>query len=302
MSSKHKKLGNLADIYQSEKLDGTISRLRIDRIHPSADQPRQDRTSGVEELARSIQQDGLLSPILVTREGDGYRIIAGERRYHAIKYLGLKEAECRIISREERDYWRIAIIENLQRENLSAHEEASAIARLKKQEEYSDTELARILGKSRNYITEILSIASLPEAEAEQCREAGIDNKNILIQAVQAHKKNRLPEFIESYKSGLVKTVRQAKEFNQGRLSQEPATDSTDHSGDQTSLRPQDPTSPDYRAGQGGDKARTDRKASFATEAAISRKGSVIRIECEDADAAARATTWLKKNLPGAQL
>lgn len=217
MSSKTKRLGTLADIYQKERLDGTITRIKLGKIAPSSEQPRRDRTMGVDELAESIKRDGLLSPIVVTRSGaDTYRIIAGERRYHALKKLGWQEAECRIISREERDYWRISIIENLQRENLSPEEEAAALARLKKQEDLSDAGLAQMVGKSRNYITEILGIAQLPDEVLAQCREAGIDNRNLLIQVVQAFRKDSLPAFLAAYRAGQIRTVRSAREFNQG--------------------------------------------------------------------------------------
>jgi ParB family chromosome partitioning protein len=224
VSSKLKKLGTLADVYQSEKLDGTITRIRMERLHPSEDQPRQDRMVGIEELSASIKRDGLLSPLVVTKDGEGYRIIAGERRYHALKRLNSQDAECRIISRKERDYFRIAIIENLQRENLNPVEEALALKRLKAQENYSDADLADIVGKSRNYITEILGIASLPAEALEECRLAGIDNKNFLIQAVQAHKKGYWNDFLVAYKNGQIATVREARNFNhkEGRPTGEP--------------------------------------------------------------------------------
>jgi ParB family transcriptional regulator, chromosome partitioning protein len=221
VSSKLKRLGDLADIYQAEHLDGAITRIRLDRIHPSAEQPRRDRLMGVDELADSIKKDGLLSPIVVTKDGEGYRIIAGERRFHAVKKLGWADVECRIISREERDYFRIAIIENLQRENLSAEEEAAALLRLKIQESYSDAELADIVGKSRNYVTEILGIASLPEEALKRCKALGIDNKNLLIQVVQAHKKGNLEDLLAAFSQGAVRTVRGAREFIQGRATDE---------------------------------------------------------------------------------
>jgi len=224
VSSKLKRLGSLADIYQAEHLDGTITKIKIDKIHPSNEQPRQNRTLAVDELMESIKKDGLLSPIVITRDGEGYRIIAGERRYHAVKKLGWPEVECRIISRQERDYWRIAIIENLQRENLSAPEEASALLRLKMQENYSDAELASIVGKSRNYVTEILGIAGLGDDVLKQCRELGLDTKNMLIQVVQAEKKGGLKEFLTAVKAGSIGNIRTAREFNQGREKSSPRT------------------------------------------------------------------------------
>lgn len=217
MSSKHKKLGGLADIFQSESLDGAITRLPIAKIRPSEEQPRRDRTHAVEELSESIRRDGLLSPIVVTKEGDNFRVIAGERRFHAVTRLGWKDVECRIISREQRDYFRIALIENLQRENLNAEEEAEALIKLKKQEDLSDQELAKLVGKSRNYVTEILSIASLPADYLEECRRRGLTQKNFLIQAVQAFRKGRQEEFLSAFEGGEIRTVRDAKDFNQER-------------------------------------------------------------------------------------
>jgi ParB family chromosome partitioning protein len=214
MSSKHKKLGSLAEIYQSEHLDGSITRLRLDRIRPSEDQPRRDASLNIDELAISLEKEGLLAPIVVTRAEEGaYRIIAGERRYRAARKLGWTEIECRIISREERDHWRIAIIENLQRENLQPDEEAQALLKLKRQENLSDSDLAAQVGKSRNYITEILGIAGLEAAILERCKAAGIQSRNLLIQAVQAYKKNTLDEFIQAFQTGAISTVREARDY-----------------------------------------------------------------------------------------
>ncbi|MBI40228.1 MAG: chromosome partitioning protein ParB [Leptospiraceae bacterium] len=278
MSSKHKKLGTLADIFQAESLDGTITRIRLDRIHPSEEQPRKDRTLGVDELAESIKKDGLLSPIVVTRAGEGYRIIAGERRFHALNRLGWKEAECRIISREERDYFRIAIIENLQRENLSAQEEAEALFRLKQQESYSDAELAQLVGKSRNYITEILGIAGLPPEALKRCKEAGLENKNLLIQAVQAHRKNRFEDFLSAYESGAIRTVRSARDFFT-----EPAD------------KPQ--KNPSSAAESQNESPATRAETEPSAGRTISRKGSIITIDAGDARSARSLESWLKKNI-----
>jgi len=275
VSSKLKKLGTLADVYQAEKLDGTITKIRLDKIHPSEIQPRQNRTVGIEDLAASIAIDGLLSPIVVTRHEKGYRIIAGERRYHALKSLNAQEAECRIISREERDYYRIAIIENLQRENLSAQEESQALKRLKTQENYSDAELAQIVGKSRNYVTEILGIASLPERILEDCRSAGIDNKNLMIQVVQVYKKGSFDVFIKEYREGRIKTVKEARNF----LGKEQG-DAPKGAGEKT--RSQEISSPSI-------------SASIPFEK-IERAGSTVSLTFASSDMASKAEAWLKKN------
>lgn len=214
MSSKTKDIGLLADVFRRETLDGTITRIRLDEIRPSEYQPRQDRLREIDDLAQSIQRDGLLHPLVVTRAGDHYRIISGERRFHALKKIGARDAECRILSREARDLDRIAIIENLQRVDLTAQEESSALLKLKRQEGLSDADLALQLGKSRNYITEILGIATLPEDAMRKCTEAGITDKNLMIQVVQAHRKENLDNFLAAFKQGQISTVREAKEFN----------------------------------------------------------------------------------------
>ncbi len=214
MSSKSKKLGTLADIFQSEKLDGTILKIPLHKIKPSQIQPRKDRTMGIEELAESIKREGLLSPIIVTKDGDIYRIIAGERRYHAVNLLGWKEVECKIISREEKDYFRIALVENLQRENLSPEEEVEALLYLKENENLTDNDLAMILGKSRNYISEILSIGQIPKEIIEECKKSGFYNKNYLIQVAQALKKGQIDEFMSSMREGKITSVKEAKNFN----------------------------------------------------------------------------------------
>ena len=215
MSSKTKRLGTLADIYRSQNLDGTISQLQLKKIQPSDKQPRQNRTIGINDLSESLKRDGLLTPLIVTKVENHYRIIAGERRYHAASLLGWEYIECRIISRKEQDYWRIAIIENLQRENLSPREEAQALMHLKKQENASDAKLASLVGKSRSYITEILGIAQLPEEVFKSCQENNIHQYNMLIQVVQAYRKGNVDQFIKNYQKGNIQNVRLAKQFNQ---------------------------------------------------------------------------------------
>jgi ParB family transcriptional regulator, chromosome partitioning protein len=222
MSSKSKRLGSLADIFQTEALEGTIRKIKIHKISPSEVQPRQDRKRGIEELAESLRNDGLLQPIIVTKdEADTYKIIAGERRFHAARLLDWTEIECKILNRNERETYRIAVIENLQRENLSPYEEIEAISLLKEKFQYTDQELGSLFGKSRNYMSELLSVNSLQKSELLACKEAGIESKNLLIQAVQASKRGELPLFLDKVQSGELKTVKDAKEFNKPKLAEE---------------------------------------------------------------------------------
>ncbi|EKR62546.1 ParB-like protein [Leptospira weilii str. 2006001853] len=217
MSSKSKRLGSLADVFQAEKLEGTIRKIRLDKILPSENQPRQDRKKGIEDLARSLDKDGLLQPIIVTKqnpEDENYKIVAGERRYHAAKQLGWAEIECKILDRDEKETFRLAIIENLQRENLSPYEEVEAMSHLKNSFKYTDQELGTLFGKSRSYMTELLGISNLSKDELNSCKEAGIESKNLLIQAVAASRKGTFSEFLSLFQAGALKTVKDAKSFN----------------------------------------------------------------------------------------
>lgn len=216
MSSKSKRLGTLVDIFQAETLEGTIKKIRLEFIQPSQNQPRIDRKKSVEELAESLKNNGLLQPILITkREGtDKYVIIAGERRFHAAKSLGWMDIECKILNKSEKETYKLAIIENLQRENLTPYEETEAIAFLKNSYNYTDQELAELFGKSRSYMTEILSISTLKKEELDVCKDNGINTKNLLVQAAQASKKGDFSKFIEQIKNKEIKTVKDAKKFN----------------------------------------------------------------------------------------
>lgn len=216
MSSKSKRLGSLADIFQSESLEGTIRKIKLSKIKPSVKQPRQDRLKSIDELSESIKVEGLLQPLVVNKieNEDSYKIIAGERRFHAVSKLGWLEVECKILNKSDKEIFKLAVIENLQRENLSAYDEVESLKILKKEYSYGDQELATIFGKSRNYISEILSISQLSNSKIIECKEAGIENKNLLIQASQADKKGSFNDFLSRFKSGNLKTVKDAKEFN----------------------------------------------------------------------------------------
>ncbi|EPG65827.1 ParB/RepB/Spo0J family partition protein [Leptospira wolffii] len=237
MSSKSKRLGSLADVFQAEKLEGTIRKIRLEKIRPSESQPRQERKKGVEELAESLDKDGLLQPILVTKQSDEefYTIIAGERRFHAASLLKWPEIECKILDRDAKETFRLAIIENLQRENLSPYEEIEAMSHLKTSFSYTDLELGNLFGKSRSYMTELLGISSLSKEDLQVCKDAGIESKNLLVQAASAAKKGALKDFIDKFSSGELRTVKDAKTFNRADDSLFPETK---HSGENKSFSP----------------------------------------------------------------
>lgn len=213
MASKSKKLSFAADIFEQD-IEGIIRKIPLAEIQPSAEQPRTQFDESIQSLAESIKSEGLLQPIVVTKEGTKYKIVAGERRFRAAKIAGLENIECRILRKNPKDTYRLAVIENLQRENLNAIDEAKAFRKLKTEYGYNDGDLAKIVGKSRNYVNEILSVAEIPTPWIEKARAAGIESKNLFIQFAQAIKSGTAEGFLNAYESGAVKTVAAAKQFN----------------------------------------------------------------------------------------
>ena len=213
MPSKNKKLSFAADIL-GEQIEGVIRKVPIHQIMPTEDQPRKNKDINIEKLAKSLTEEGLLQPIVVTKQdGDQYRIIAGERRYRAAKMAKWSEIECKILNKEKNDTYRLAVIENIQRENLDPMEESEAYQHLKQQSSYTDNELSDILGKSRNYITEILSISTVPDNMKQLAFNAGLNTRNLLVQFALAVKNGQGNAFIENFKNGDIKSVKSAKNY-----------------------------------------------------------------------------------------
>lgn len=144
--------------------DGAISMLSVYLIDNNADQPRKrfDERK-LEELAASIEQHGVVQPIIVKPNGDRYTIIAGERRFRAARIAGLNEVPSIIREIDEQEVRELALIENLQRENLNAIEEAFAIRALMDEHDLTQDAVAKRLGKSRPAIANTLRLLTLPE-------------------------------------------------------------------------------------------------------------------------------------------
>lgn len=159
--------------------------VEVDKVKPNPYQPRTDfDEAGLKGLADSIRQYGVLNPLTVTRHeeerADGgistyYELIAGERRLRASKLAGLAQVPVVIRSKEEHDRTKLelAIIENLQREDLNAIDRARAFERLAKEFKLNNTEIAKKVGKSREYVSNSLRLLNLPE----EVRQAVIDGK-----------------------------------------------------------------------------------------------------------------------------
>lgn len=149
------------------KLSGenVITVLKLSMIDPKSDQPRKffDK-SALEELSASIKENGLLQPILVREYGEGrYQIIAGERRFRASKLAELEEIPAIILDKDDRKAAEIALIENIQRENLNPIEEAMAFRALAEEYDLTQEELSERVGKSRSAIANTVRLLDLPE-------------------------------------------------------------------------------------------------------------------------------------------
>lgn len=143
--------------------------VEIDRIAPNPDQPRtQFKKEEIEELAASIEKDGLLQPILVRQMADGsYQIIAGERRWQASKAAGLKKVPVRIKEVDDDHALELALIENIQRSDLNPIEEAYGYRRLMERRSMTQAEVAQAVSKGRSTVANALRLLDLPE-EAQQ--------------------------------------------------------------------------------------------------------------------------------------
>lgn len=140
------------------------STLPIDEIHPNKGQPRKSfKAEDLAELTDSIKQNGILQPLLVRKVAQGYEIVAGERRYQAAQAAGLTEVPVVIREISDEDVFKLALIENLQRSDLTPLEEARGYRQLIKDKGLTQEELAKALSKSRSTITNTLRLLDLPE-------------------------------------------------------------------------------------------------------------------------------------------
>jgi ParB family chromosome partitioning protein len=142
--------------------------LPIERIHPNRGQPRKvfDEAS-LEELAQSIQARGILQPVVVRRRGDDYELVAGERRWRAAARAGLQQVPAIVKELSDADALQVALVENLQRQDLDPLEEAEAFSRLVQDHGLSQEELAIAVGKSRSAVSNSLRLLKLPKPVLE---------------------------------------------------------------------------------------------------------------------------------------
>lgn len=163
----------------------SIGRLiPIEDIEPNPDQPRQ-ALGDLAELTASVREKGILEPLLVRQVGGRFEIIAGERRYRAALEAGIEELPCIVRETSDAEMMELALVENLQRKDLTAFEEADGLKVLAEKYGYTHEAMAEKLGKSRPSITESLSLGAMPEDVRQLCRLADIQSKSVLLQIVR---------------------------------------------------------------------------------------------------------------------
>ncbi len=160
--------------------------IALDKLDPNPDQPRVE-IGDLAELTESIKEKGVLEPLLVkpSRISGRWMIIAGERRWRAAREAELREVPCIEMDVDDRAVAEIALIENMQRKDLTPWEEADGLRALCERFGYTHEEVARKVGKSRSTVTEALSISTIPEDIRDRCRRADIGAKTLLLEIVR---------------------------------------------------------------------------------------------------------------------
>jgi ParB family chromosome partitioning protein len=172
--------------------------IALEKLDPNPEQPRVE-IGDLADLTASIKEKGVLEPLLVkpSRLSGRWMIIAGERRWRAAREAGLREVPCIEMDVDDRAVAEIALIENMQRKDLTPWEEADGLLALTERFGYTHEEVARKVGKSRTTVTEALSIAAIPEGIRDLCRRADITSKSLLLEIVRQPDEGAMRAFAE---------------------------------------------------------------------------------------------------------
>jgi len=177
--------------------------IPLEKIQPNPEQPR--KTLGdLRELTESIREKGVLEPLLVRfhQKENTYYLISGERRFHAARAAGLREVPCIEKVADDAESLEIALIENLQRKDLTAFEEAEGLARLVQQFDYTHEEIAKKIGRSRVGVTETLTLCAITPLVRKRCLENSINSKSLLLQVARLPNEKKMLEMVERIARG----------------------------------------------------------------------------------------------------
>lgn len=160
---------------ESAEASGALKELPVASIAPNPFQPRREfDPSALSELAASIEASGLLQPVVVRQQGKGYELIAGERRWRAVQQLGWTQVPAVVREVDDRSLLTLALIENLQRDDLSPIDTALGYRRLMDEFAVSQSEVARLVGKSRPAVANTLRLLALPDGIQQQIQQGAL--------------------------------------------------------------------------------------------------------------------------------
>ncbi|MBR2711074.1 MAG: ParB/RepB/Spo0J family partition protein [Bacilli bacterium] len=184
--------GKVEEKILNEATKDSIQNIKLDELRANPYQPRKTfDEEALQELSDSIKEHGVFQPIIVKKGIKGYEIIAGERRVKASIMAGLKEIPAIVRDFNDQEMMEIALLENLQRENLTAIEEANAYKKLQENLNITQEELAKRLGKSRSHITNMLGLLSLPNDIQKDVQEKNISMAHARILSKLENKKQQ---------------------------------------------------------------------------------------------------------------
>ena len=197
-----------------------VREISIEQIHPNRHQPRTEfNQDALMELAQSIRENGLIQPITVRPDEEGYEIIAGERRYKACILAGYSEVPCNVMSADEQRLAELALVENIQRENLTAIEEAKAYVQIMRSSGMTQEELALRVGKSQSTVANKVRLLNLPQEiqEAVASRQITERHARALLSVVPGQQKEVYDQIV---RRGM--NVRQTEQLVKRLQSQKP--------------------------------------------------------------------------------
>ena len=193
--------GKVEEKILNEATKDSIQNVQLDELRSNPYQPRKTfDEEALQELSDSIKEHGVFQPIIVKKGIKGYEIIAGERRVKASKMAGLKEIPAIVRDFNDQEMMEIALLENLQREDLTAIEEANAYKKLQENLNITQEELAKRLGKSRSHITNMLGLLSLPDDIQKDVQDKNISMAHARILSKLENKKQQ-EDLIKKIKS-----------------------------------------------------------------------------------------------------
>lgn len=176
--------------------EGIGRMVRVTSISSNQDQPRTS-LGDIDDLIASIAKHGILEPLLVRRSESGYELVSGERRFHAAMEVGLSEVPCIELDVTDEQALEIALVENLQRQDLTPFEEAEGFRTLTAKYGYTHEQVAEAIGRSRVTVTESLTLLNIPQAIRDLCRHADITAKGVLLEIARLPNEQTMAELVQ---------------------------------------------------------------------------------------------------------